>query len=165
MQELIEPTSYSTSDFDSEFFTCGKYTSIAGGCRLHGPDNHPWVTDHKCVTNYPFGDKNPDWDFPRSSGKGKVHIGNDVWIGEGVRILSGVKIGDGAIIGAGALVSKDVPDYSVVVGNPGRVVKFRFSKHQIKVLQRVKWWSWSDEEVRQNIKYIANINLFMEKYA
>ena len=165
MNEHLDPTTYSLSEVNEEFYTCGKYTSIAGGCRLHGPDNHPSITDRKCVTNYPFGDKNPGWDFPKSSGKGQCHIGSDVWIGEGARILSGVSIGNGAIIGAGTVVSKNVPDYAVVVGNPGRIVKYRFTKKQIKVLQKVKWWTWTDENVVENIQCLANIDKFMEKYA
>lgn len=157
--------SYTSSDFNLNDFSCGKYTSIAGGCKFHGPSNHPWVTDRKCITNYPFGDKNPDWDFPKSSGKGKGSIGNDVWIGEDVIVLSGVNIGDGAIIGAGAVVSRDVPPYAVVVGNTARVVKYRFTKRQIKTLLRVKWWEWSDEEVRNKLPLLVDINKFMEEYA
>ena len=166
MVELSGGTSYSNSDIREDFFSVGKYTSIAGGCVFHGPDNHPWVTDNRCVTNYPFGDKNPDWDFfPKCSGKGKGSIGNDVWIGEGVRVLSGVKVGDGVIVGAGSVVTKDVPDYAVVVGNPAYVVKYRFTPQQIKVLLKVKWWNLSDQEVRENITELSDINKFMEKYA
>jgi virginiamycin A acetyltransferase len=164
MKDMADGTSYSASEFKDEFFSCGRYTSIAGGCTFHGPDNHPWVTDNKCVTNYPFGDKNPEWDFPRCSGKGRGSIGNDVWIGQGVRVLSGVHIGDGAIIGAGSVIVKDVPPYAVAVGNPGKVTKFRFTPEQIEVLQRVEWWNWNDEEIRKNLGLLADINKFMEKY-
>ena len=58
-------------------------------------------------------------------------IGDDVWIGTNAIILGGVKVGQGAIIGAGAVVAKDVPSYAVVVGNPAKVVKYRFSEDPI----------------------------------
>lgn len=161
---MLHETSYALSDIRD--FSCGKYTSIAGGCFFHGPDNHPWVTDNKCVTNYPFGDKNPDWDFfPKCSGKGKGSIGNDVWIGEGVRVMSGIHIGDGAIIGAGSVVAKDVPPYAVVVGNPGFISKYRFTPEQIEVLLGVQWWGWTDQSIRENIVELSNIDKFMEKFA
>ena len=164
MNEHLDPTTYSLSEIKEDWYTCGKYTSVAGGCRLHGPDNHPWVSNRNCVTNFPFADINEGWDFPKCGGKGQCHIGNDVWIGEGARILSGVSIGDGAIIGAGTVVSKNVPDYAVVVGNPGRVVKYRFTKKKIKFLQNLKWWNWTSEEVRERLPLLADINKLMEKY-
>lgn len=56
---------------------------------------------------------------------GGVTIGNDCWICDGVIILPGVKIGNGVILGAGSVIRRDVPDYAVVIGNPGEIVKFR----------------------------------------
>jgi len=164
MRELADGTSYSASEVNEKFFTVGKYSSIAGGCRLHGPDNHPWVNNRKCVSNYPFGDKNPEWNYPKSGGKGQGSIGNDVWVGENVHILSGVKVGDGAIIGAGAVVAKNIPPYAVVVGNPGRVVKYRFTPKQIKSLLKIKWWDWTKEEVVQRVEDLVDINKFIDKY-
>ena len=54
-----------------------------------------------------------------------VYIGDDVWIGGRVTILPGVHIGKGAIVGAGAVVTKDVPEYSIVGGNPAKIIRFR----------------------------------------
>jgi len=79
--------------------------------------------------------------------KGGVTIGHDVWVGARAMILSGVTIGHGAVIGAGALVAKNVDSYAIVVGNPARVVKFRFSKDQIAALQKIAWWDWSDDKI------------------
>jgi len=75
-------------------------------------------------------------------------IGNDVWIGHNVTIMPGVKsIGDGAVIGAGAVLSKDVPPYAIVLGNPGRVVRYRFSSATIEKLMAEKWWDKSIDEL------------------
>jgi virginiamycin A acetyltransferase len=82
--------------------------------------------------------------------KGGVAIGNNVWIGDGVVILSGVKIGNGAIIGAGAIVTKDVPRYSVAVGNPAKVIKTRFGEDLMDLFDELKWWDWSLDRMRAN---------------
>jgi len=80
-------------------------------------------------------------------------IGNDVWIGHNAAILSTVSsIGDGAIIGAGAMVHQDVPPYAVVVGNPGRIVRYRFSQETIQKLVEEKWWEKSFEELLPEIE-------------
>ena len=73
--------------------------------------------------------------------KAKItEIGNDVWIGHGAQIMAGVTIGDGAIVASGAVVSKDVPPYAVVAGNPAVIKKFRVSPQFITPLLRLKWW-------------------------
>lgn len=75
--------------------------------------------------------------------KDKIEIGNDVWIGDNVTILKG-KIGDGAVIGAGSVVTKDIPPYAIAVGNPAKVIKYRFDEEKIKQLLEEKWW---DKEI------------------
>jgi len=90
--------------------------------------------------------------------KGAIKIGNDVWIGSGAQILSGVTISDGAIIGAGAIITKDVPAYAIVVGNPAKVVKYRFDKDKISYLLNLKWWEWSVEEIEKNKFFLISIN-------
>lgn len=88
--------------------------------------------------------------------KGNVSIGNDVWIGYGAKILSGVTIGDGAVIGAAAVVTKNVPPYSVVVGNPGRVVKYRFSPSEIERLLAIKWWEWHIDKILKHAEELMS---------
>ena len=73
---------------------------------------------------------------------GQIEIGNDVWIGQGACVRRGVKIGDGAVIGAHAMVTKDVEPYAMVVGNPGRVIRKRFSDETIALLQESRWWDY-----------------------
>lgn len=79
-------------------------------------------------------------------------IGNDVWIGTGAMVIGGVNIGDGAVIAAGAIVTKDVPPYAIVAGNPARVIRYRFSEDKIKELLELKWWDWPDEKLKANIE-------------
>lgn len=81
-----------------------------------------------------------------------LSVGNDVWIGHNAIVTPHVrKISDGAVIGAGAVVHNDVPAYAVVVGNPGRVVRYRFSIDIIQELLSSKWWERSIEEIRSDI--------------
>ena len=72
-------------------------------------------------------------------------IGNDVWIGYGVTIMNGVSIGDGAVIAAGSVVVKDVPPYTIVGGNPAKIIKQRFSDSIIERLERIKWWNYGPD--------------------
>jgi carbonic anhydrase/acetyltransferase-like protein (isoleucine patch superfamily) len=81
--------------------------------------------------------------------RGDVRIGNDVWLGSDAMIMSGVTIGDGAVVGAGAVVTKDVPPYGVVVGNPARVARMRFSDDAVSRLLALRWWDWPDEKIEQ----------------
>ena len=70
--------------------------------------------------------------------------------------MSGVKIGNGAVIGARAVVAKDVPAYAVVVGNPARIVRTRFSPQQIASLEMIAWWNWPNERVKQTIPKLCD---------
>lgn len=88
--------------------------------------------------------------------KGNIEIGNDVWIGRDVTIMPGVKIGDGAIIAAKSVVTKNVDPYSVVGGNPSRLIRERFSKEKIASLLKVKWWDLGIETINENIDCILN---------
>jgi acetyltransferase-like isoleucine patch superfamily enzyme len=80
--------------------------------------------------------------------RGVTTMGHDVWIGLGATVLSGVIVGDGAVIGAGAVVSKSVPAYAVVAGNPAQVIRYRFDQDTLRRLQAIAWWDWDDQEIR-----------------
>ena len=98
--------------------------------------------------------------------KGDTVIGNDVWIGQNVTIMPGVNVGDGCIIGANAVVAKDIPPYSIAVGNPARVVKRRFDDNTIKRLLKLKWWDMPIETIEENYELMQdkNIELFISKF-
>lgn len=95
-------------------------------------------------------------------------IGNDVWVGERVLLLGhagGLTIGDGAIIGAGSVVTKDVPPYAIVGGNPARIIRYRFDEATIRRLLALKWWDWPVERIMAAKEDFKDMNLFLEKYA
>lgn len=114
--------------------------------------------------NDAFFGNNPEYPAEKRP-KGKTKIGNDVWTGFRSTILSGVTVGDGAVIGAGAVVSRDVPPYAIVVGNPAHVVRYRFPQDQIQKLLDIKWWNWSDEKILQEQRSIMGpIDEFISKH-
>jgi acetyltransferase-like isoleucine patch superfamily enzyme len=96
-----------------------------------------------------YKDKNPE----------PVIIGNDVWIGRNVRIIKGVTIGDGAVLGTSAVITKDVPPYAIVAGNPAKIIKYRFSESVIQSLLRIQWWNWSDEQLKELMPLLMSNNI------
>ncbi|MEG2869891.1 MAG: CatB-related O-acetyltransferase [Clostridium sp.] len=141
-------------DFQCDKLKIGKFCSIASGARfmLAGNQGH----NHKWISAYPFNPSvfsNAKDGFQR---KGDTVIGNDVWIGTEAMIMSGVKIGDGAVIGTRAVVTKDVAPYTVVVGNPGKLVKKRFSEEHINKLLEIKWWDWEIDTINEALRYICS---------
>lgn len=147
--------------FDDQGSVCriGNYCSIAGDVTIFLGGEHRIDT----VASYPFYERDGIPSAPNAYAKGDVTIGSDVWIGQGVTILSGVTIGDGAVIGACALVARDVPPYAVAVGNPARVVCYRFSKRQIAQLLDLKWWDWDRQRIEANAGLLSgtDVNAFL----
>jgi len=90
-------------------------------------------------------------------------LGNDVWVGARVTILDGLTIGDGAIIGAGSIVTKDVPPYAIVVGNPAKIIKYRFENEIIEKLLEIKWWTWEVEKIEKNKELFLDVDSFVRK--
>ncbi len=88
-----------------------------------------------------------------------VVIGNDVWIGRDALIMSGARIGDGAVIGARSVVTKHVEPYSIVAGNPARLIRKRFEQKTIERLLELRWWDWSTEKINKNVHLICSSNV------
>lgn len=86
----------------------------------------------------------------------RVMIGNDVWIGENAVIMGGVKVGNGAIIGASAVVTHDIGNYEIWAGNPARYIRKRFPEEIIDMLNKSKWWEFSDVELKKISDKIDN---------
>lgn len=144
----------------------GNYCSIAHGVFFCIGRNHIM----KNVTTYPeylIGREEANFETKKNSSiynHYQVSIGHDVWIGRGVTIMGGVKIGNGAVIGANAVVAKDIPPYAVAVGNPARVIKYRFDKIVIQKLQAIKWWYWEESKIVANKELIHNMDEFVNKF-
>lgn len=100
----------------------------------------------------------------RNKYRKKIVIGNDVWIASNTVILPGVKIGNGAVIAAGAIVTKDVPAYAIVGGNPARVIKYRFNEEEIAILEKIKWWDWSEDKIIENAEALKKPKLFFSQF-
>jgi len=137
----------------------GKFCAIAAETRFI------MTGDHKldAVSTYPFSIFGQGWegafevlDLPV---KGDIIVGNDVWFGYNSLVKNGVTIGNGAIIAACAVVVKDVPAYSIVAGNPAKVVKMRFDDQTIERLQKIAWWDWDIEKINRNLKLICNLDI------
>lgn len=127
----------------------GRYCSIAAGARIINV-NHP--LDFKGMSGLFFNPALGYCDEWLAEFR-PLEIGNDVWIGANAVVLPEVsKIGDGAVIGAGAVVGRDVPDYAVVLGNPGRVVKYRFDQETIARLLAERWWDRDLDELAESIE-------------
>lgn len=136
--------------------TIGKYCAIGADVRI-ASSNHD-VSYANLQTKF----ANQHFNQSVDTTKGPVVIGNNVWIGDMVIILSGVTVGDGAVLAAGAIVTKSVPSFAVVGGNPAKIIKFRFSKSTIKQLLEIKWWDWSRKKIRRN-KAFFHLNLTHKK--
>ncbi|MAS05869.1 MAG: acetyltransferase [Ahrensia sp.] len=125
-----------------ERLVIGRFVQIAHGVRfITASANHPM----KGFSTYPFAVFNPDTMgayVDEVAGHGDTVVGNDVWLGYGATVLPGVTIGDGAIIGAQAVVSRDVPPFAVVAGNPADIRRMRFDAGTVEALLEIAWWDW-----------------------
>lgn len=127
--------------------TIGRYCSIADRVEilLGGDHRLDWVS------TFPFAAFAEVWpssdDVGYHASRGDVAIGHDVWVGSGAMILSGVTIGHGAAVAARAVVTKDVPAYAIVGGNPARVIRTRFDPETVAALLNAAWWDLPDADV------------------
>lgn len=146
-------------DFSKVKLVIGKFCAIAAETKFI------MTGDHKldAISTYPFPIFGQGWeeafnvhDLPV---KGDIIIGNDVWIGYDALIKNGVTIGNGAIVAARAVVINDVPAYSIVAGNPAKVVKMRFNDATIQKLEKLAWWDWDIEKINKNLKLICNLDI------
>lgn len=154
-----------TFEHDLTRLSIGSYTSIAHEVQFLLGGNHP--TDR--VTTFPLrirlGLEGAGTDgYPTSPGD--ISVGSDVWIGARTTILAGVTIGDGAVVGAGSLVSRDLPPYSICVGQPARPIKFRIPEELIGPMLEIKWWEWDDATVCRWAQELSGADLhgFVQRF-
>jgi acetyltransferase-like isoleucine patch superfamily enzyme len=132
----------------------GSFSSIGPGVVIllgghHRPD---------LITTFPFNVVFKEFSkiLGHPTSKGDVVIGNDVWIGTNALILSGVKIGDGAVVAASSVVTEDVDPYTIVGGNPARLIRKRFDQETIDKLLKIRWWSWDIQRIKENVPLLLS---------
>jgi phosphonate metabolism protein (transferase hexapeptide repeat family) len=161
--------SYVVNDSQITYTTIGKFCSIAAMTRIN-PGNHPMHRATQAHFTYRasayFPDEEDDhafFDWRRSH---HVTIGHDVWIGHGAIVLPGRNVGTGAVIAAGAVVTRDVPPYAIVAGNPAKIIRMRFPDDVAQRLMALGWWDWSHERLREALPDFRKlaVEAFLEKY-
>lgn len=127
----------------------GKYCALSWDITINAVE-HPW--NHLTVHSFPYVPlEHNSFVTKRIQKHKKVIIKNDVWIGANSVIMPGVTIGNGVIIGATSVVTKDIPDYAIVVGVPAKIIKYRFSEDIIKRLLQLKWWDLDSKIIKEHI--------------
>ncbi|MGE5091151.1 MAG: CatB-related O-acetyltransferase [Bacillota bacterium] len=138
-------------DFIGDRLVIGRYCAIAAEATfIMNGGNH--VTD--ALSTYPFAIFGEGWESAAPAAwpnRGDTVVGNDVWIGYRATIMPGIRIGDGAIIGSCSVVTRDVPPYAVVGGNPAGVIRMRFDAPVIERLLAAAWWDWPADKVTRNL--------------
>ena len=144
--------------FIGDKLVIGKFCAFARGVKfiMNG-------ANHKMdgISTYPFYIFGHGWesampDMSEFPYKGDTVVGNDVWIGFDSLIMPGVTIGDGAIIASRSVVVSDVAPYTIVGGNPAKLLKRRFDGETVQSLIDIKWWDWPIEKISANLKTIMN---------
>lgn len=137
----------------------GRFCALATGIRFFmSGANHPL----DIFSGYPFDQMAQSWrdGFDEDSllplARGDITVGHDVWIGNGATILPGVQIGNGAVVATQAVVTKDVPAYGIVAGNPARLLRLRFDEETIATLQSIAWWNWPIGNITRNLAAIRS---------
>jgi virginiamycin A acetyltransferase len=152
-------------DFSQDRLSIGKFCMLASGVEfIMNGANHL----SGAVSTYPFAIFGGDWssamDGKAYPTKGDTVIGNDVWIGYRAAILPGVTIGDGAIIGSYSVVTRDVPPYAIVGGNPAQLIRKRFADSVIERLLEIAWWKWPVEKITKYAPLLTgDVHEFLDK--
>ncbi len=144
-------------DFVGDKLIIGKFCMIASNVTfIMNGANHL----SNSISSYPFAIFGKAWsqamDGKGYPSKGDTIIGNDVWIGYNATIMPGIKIGDGAIIASNTTVTKDVEAYSIVGGNPGQLIRKRFSEADIAKLLELKWWDWPIDKITAHVQKLTD---------
>lgn len=128
----------------------GKFNSIGYGNYIGLWEHNLYVTTHSFYLYEGSGGFVEGYQ-PYEKDKIRTKIGNDVWTGANAVILKGVSIGDGAVVGAGSIVTKDVPPYAIVTGNPAKILRYRFNEKDIAFLKKIKWWNFERELIQDMV--------------
>lgn len=166
--------SYIGNDCKFYFTEIGRYCSISNDVSVVAgrhptdtfvsthPDFYSVLHNKQMKVHYVKNQKFDEYKFQNAEKSTLVHIGNDVWIGEGVKIMEGITVGDGAIIGAGTIVTKDIPPYSISVGVPNRILRYRFEPEIIQKLLRIAWWNYDIAWIKEHADSFSDIKVFQK---
>jgi acetyltransferase-like isoleucine patch superfamily enzyme len=167
----IDNNTYIGKKSKMEFTKIGKFCSIgpevmiiAGRHPINMVSTHPafYSLNLQCGFTYVKVQKFDEIKFVDKLNEFYVEIGSDVWIGNKAMILGGIRIGNGSIIAAGAVVTKDVEPYSIVAGVPAIVIKMRFKKEHIDILNNFCWWEKDENWIKKNANSFENIDEFIK---
>ena len=140
----------------------GKYSSIGDNVMIGLQDHRiDLLSSSPCFVKQKDSIKFKVHDAELSKVKQTV-IGNDVWIGDRVMIKAGVVLGDGCVVGMGSIVTKDVPPYAIVAGNPAKIIRYRFDEETIKELMKYKWWDLDESILLKEKGFEGNPKVFIE---
>lgn len=149
-------------DCDISCADIGSFTSIANGVVIGG-GRHPMEWVGMSPVFYEGRDSvKTKFSTHRRDPVKRVVVGHDVWIGRSVVVLPGVVIGNGAVVGAGAVVTKSVPPYAIVAGNPARLIRYRFDAAVVERLIASRWWTLNDEYLHQLGPHFNDVKKFLE---
>jgi hypothetical protein len=165
----MEDYSYVAQGAQFDMATIGRFACIAAYTRVN-PGNHPMSRASQAhfqyrASKYWEGEADEDafFDWRREHW---VTIGHDVWLGHGAVVLAGNSVGTGAVVAAGAIVTKDVPAYAIVAGNPARVIRMRFEADIAERLMALGWWDWDHDRLRLALPDFRDLGIeaFLEKH-
>jgi phosphonate metabolism protein (transferase hexapeptide repeat family) len=169
LEVAIGDYSYVVNDSEIAYTTVGKFCSIAAMTRIN-PGNHPMDRASQShftyrASAYFVGESDEDEFFAWRRAQ-PVVIAHDVWIGHGAIVLPGRTVGIGAVIAAGAVVTKDVAPYSIVAGNPARIIRQRFPTEIAQRLIRLAWWNWDHAQLRAALPDFRQLSIedFLAKH-
>ncbi|GAB2786465.1 virginiamycin A acetyltransferase [Hymenobacter luteus] len=143
-------------DFIGDRLIIGKFCALASGVKfIMNGGNHETAP----VSTFPFAIFGGGWEQlmagvdirDKYPSKGDTVVGHDVWMGHEATIMPGVRIGNGAVVATKAVVTRDVPDYAIVAGNPAQLVRYRFDEDTIARLNRLAWWDWPAEKITRHL--------------
>jgi acetyltransferase-like isoleucine patch superfamily enzyme len=147
----------------NEKIKIGSFCSFAGRVVIFAGGEHDYNRPTTFPVNFFLNENKNELNLDAFT-KGETIIGNDVWLGFDCLVKSGVFIGDGAVVGSKSVVTKDIPPYAIVAGNPARIIKYRFDQAKIDKLLDISWWNWSEEKIRDQIELLtSNIDDFIIK--